>query len=147
MRAFWEDAAVDHGTTREGSLRYRLSRTLETWVLRRADAVTTICEGLRDDIVGRGLPADRVTVIPNAVNPEEFPLIDAPDHELPARLGLADAFTLGFLGSFYGYEGLDTLLDALPRVLRFEPRARVLLVGGGFEEETAEGPGQAIGYR
>ena len=55
MRAFWEDAAVDHGTTTEGSLRYRLSRALETWTLRRADAVTTICEGLRADILGRGI--------------------------------------------------------------------------------------------
>src|SRR5262245_37451525 len=48
VRAFWEDAAVDHGTTQEGSLRYRLTRGLETYALKRADHVTTICEGLRD---------------------------------------------------------------------------------------------------
>ena len=42
MRASWEDAAVDHGTTVEGSLRYRLSRALETFALRRADQVTRI---------------------------------------------------------------------------------------------------------
>ena len=46
LRALWEDAAVDHGTTTEGSLRYRASRALETYVLRRADRITTICEGL-----------------------------------------------------------------------------------------------------
>ena len=44
MRASWEDAAVDHGTTTEGSLRYRLSRALESFALKRADAITTICE-------------------------------------------------------------------------------------------------------
>lgn len=135
MRASWEDAAVDHGTTTEGSLRYRLSRALESWTLRRADAVTTICEGLRSDILSRGLPVDRVTVIPNAVNPEAFPVIETADPELESKLGLVDSFTLGFLGSFYGYEGLDTLLDALPLILEFEPTARVLLVGGGYEEE------------
>ena len=47
VRALWEDAAVDHGTTREGSVRYRLSRALETAALRRVDHVTTICEGLQ----------------------------------------------------------------------------------------------------
>src|SRR6185295_9277240 len=47
VRAFWEDAAVDHGTVREGGLRYYLSRALETWALKHVDAVTTICEGLR----------------------------------------------------------------------------------------------------
>ena len=50
MRASWEDAAVDHGTTAEGSLRYKISRALESFALRRADQVTTICEGLRRDI-------------------------------------------------------------------------------------------------
>jgi PEP-CTERM/exosortase A-associated glycosyltransferase len=134
VRAFWEDAAVDHGTTREGSLRYRLTRALETWTLRRAAAVTTICEGLRRDILGRGIPADRVTVIPNAVNIDEFPLLTGRDDELARRLGLEDAFVLGFIGSFYGYEGLDILLDAVPRILRMEARTRVLLVGGGPEE-------------
>jgi hypothetical protein len=55
IRAFWEDAAVDHGTT-EGSLRYRATRALETWAIKRVDHVFTICEGLRRDIVARGVP-------------------------------------------------------------------------------------------
>ncbi len=55
MRASWEDAAVDHGTTTEGSIRYRLSRALETYVLKRADAITTICGGLAQDIQARGI--------------------------------------------------------------------------------------------
>ena len=145
MRASWEDAAVDHGTTTEGSLRYRLSRQLETWTLRRADAITTICDGLRGDILSRGVPAAQVTVIPNAVNPDEFPFIHSPDRDLQARLGLQDSFTLGFLGSFYGYEGLDTLLEAVPAILAFEPRTKVLLVGGGFEEERLKA--QAVRLR
>ncbi|MGB5103117.1 MAG: TIGR04063 family PEP-CTERM/XrtA system glycosyltransferase [Steroidobacteraceae bacterium] len=145
MRASWEDAAVDHGTTTEGSLRYRLSRALETWTLRRADALTTICEGLREDILTRGIPADRVTVIPNAVNPDEFPLLDGQDADLARQLGLEDAFVLGFLGSYYGYEGLDVLLDAVPQILRFEPRTRVLLVGGGVEEARLKAQADRLG--
>jgi len=134
MRASWEDAAVDHGTTREGSLRYRLSRALETYTLRRADAVTTICEGLKADIALRGLAADAITVIPNAVDPAQFTWIDRPDPDLQQRLGLEGAVTLGFIGSFYGYEGLDTLLAAVPAIAAREPGIRVLLVGGGPEE-------------
>lgn len=72
VRAFWEDAAVDHGTTREGSLRYRATRALETWAMTRADHVTVICEGLREDVVARGIPRSKVTVIPNAVDTESF---------------------------------------------------------------------------
>lgn len=134
VRAFWEDAAVDHGTAREGGLRYRLTRGVETWALRRADAVTTICEGLLGDIVARGIGAEKVTVIPNAVDIEEFAAGAAPDPELKHRLGLDGALVLGFIGSFYAYEGLAVLLRALPEILSHAPQTRVLLVGGGPQE-------------
>ncbi|MBN9422672.1 MAG: glycosyltransferase, exosortase A system-associated [Candidatus Accumulibacter sp. 66-26] len=136
VRAFWEDAAVDHGTTHEGSARYRLTRSLETWALKRADHVTTICEGLRSDIVGRGVPAERVTVIPNAVDIEAFDPGGTPDEALKAELGLAGCTVVGFIGSFYAYEGLDLLLDALPRIVRTLPDVRLLLVGGGPQEQA-----------
>jgi PEP-CTERM/exosortase A-associated glycosyltransferase len=147
MRASWEDAAVDHGTTREGSLRYRSSRALETWVLRRADAVTTICEGLRQDILVRDIPADRVTVIPNAVDVEQFPVIEGVDSALRRQLGLEDAFVLGFLGSFYAYEGLDLLVQALPMIRAQVPNARLLLVGGGPEEQRLEAQVERLGLQ
>jgi PEP-CTERM/exosortase A-associated glycosyltransferase len=135
IRAIWEDAAVDHGTAREGGLRYRLSRGLETWALRRADAITTICEGLRGDIVMRGIPAEKVTVIPNAVDIEEFSAGGLPDSGLKQRLGLDGGWVLGFIGSFYAYEGLDVLLRALAKLLARGERVRALLVGGGRQEE------------
>ena len=82
VRAFWEDAAVDHGTTSEGSLRYRLTRRMETYALRRADHVFTICEGLRNDIVARGIAPEKVTVIPNAVDIDNFEPGGVPDEEM-----------------------------------------------------------------
>ncbi len=134
VRAFWEDAAVDHGTSRESGLRYRLTRALETYALKRADAVTTICEGLRQDIVARGIPGEKVTVIPNAVDLEKFSTGGARDAPLADALGLVDKRVLGFIGSFYAYEGLPLLLQALPAVLAHAPDVRVLLVGGGPDE-------------
>ncbi len=145
VRAFWEDAAVDHGTTSEGSLRYRISRWLETHALRRADHVTTICEGLRGDIVARGLPAEKVTVIPNAVDVDEFPFLQRSDEALRGEFGLQGAVVLGFVGSFYAYEGLDLLVAALPKLLGKHPRLRVLLVGGGNEETNLKAQATALG--
>ena len=134
VRAFWEDAAVDHGTAQPWGLRYRAVRALETFALKRADAVTCICEGLRGDILRRGISEDRITVIPNAVDAERFsPKVGAAS-DLRRRLGLESATVFGFIGSFYAYEGLGLLLDALPDVLAVEPDARCLLVGGGPDE-------------
>lgn len=131
IRAFWEDAAVDHGTASEDGLRYRLTRALETRVVRQADHVTTICEGLRADICGRGIDAGRVTVIPNAVDPERFPRTDHRDPVLERELRLEGCETIGFIGSFYAYEGVPLLLDAVERLAPRHPRLRLILVGGG----------------
>ncbi|RMD80702.1 MAG: glycosyltransferase, exosortase A system-associated [Gammaproteobacteria bacterium] len=145
VRAFWEDAAVDHGSCREGDLRYRLTRALETRVLRRARAVTCICEGLRGDILARGLDPARVTVVPNAVDPERFQTGRAPDPALQRALGLEGRRVLAFIGSFYAYEGVGLLLEALPQVLGAHPELRLLLVGGGPEEGRLRERAQALG--
>lgn len=145
VRAFWEDAAVDHGTTTEGSLRYRLTRMMETRALKRANHVFTICEGLRSDIVARGIAASKVTVIPNAVDIESFDTGGEPNAALKARLGLADATVIGFIGSFYAYEGLDLLLDALPQILQRLPDVRVLLVGGGPQDAALKAQAARLG--
>jgi PEP-CTERM/exosortase A-associated glycosyltransferase len=145
VRAFWEDAAADHGTAKEGSIRYRLTRAMETYAFKHADAVTCICEGLRRDIVGRGIPTSKVTVIPNAVDIEKFPLGSPPDDLLKASLGLAGTRVLGFIGSFYAYEGLNLLLEALPKILMQAPDVRVLLVGGGPQEANLRQQAKDIG--
>lgn len=145
VRAFWEDAAVDHGTTVEGSLRYRLTRWLETRALKRANHVFTICEGLRSDIVARGIPAAKVTVIPNAVDIDSFEPGGQADAALKTQLGLNGASVIGFIGSFYAYEGLDLLLDALPGILLQRPEVRVLLVGGGPQDAALKAQAQRLG--
>ncbi len=134
-RAFWEDAAVDHGTSKEWGLRYRITRALETYTFKNADAVTTICGGLKGDIQARGIRADKITVIPNAVDLVHFSQRqDANDLQLSDELKLTDKNVLGFIGSFYAYEGLLLLVSALPDILKKAPETRLLLVGGGPDD-------------
>ena len=147
IRAFWEDAAVDHGTTSEGSLRYRATRALETWAIKRVDHVFTICEGLRRDIVERGIPESRITVIPNAVDIENFQMSapDAGTEALRRKVGLEGCTVLGFVGSFYAYEGLDLLLDAFAGLAAARPDLRVLLVGGGPQDANLKAQATCLG--
>lgn len=145
VRAFWEDAAVDHGTSTENGLRYKLTRGLETYALKRADAVTTICEGLRGDIVARGIPASKVTVIPNAVDIDKFAVGGQADLELKRKLGLEHNRLIGFIGSFYAYEGLDVLLRAVPALSQRHPDLRVLLVGGGPQDANLRQQAKDLG--
>jgi PEP-CTERM/exosortase A-associated glycosyltransferase len=145
VRAFWEDAAVDHGTSSENGLRYKLTRALETYALKNANAVTTICEGLRKDIVARGIAADKVTVIPNAVDIDKFAVGGEADLDLKRKLGLQDMRLIGFIGSFYAYEGLNVLLDAVPALVARHPDLRVLLVGGGPQDAALRQQAKDLG--
>lgn len=136
IRAFWEDAAVGNGTGREGSLRYRATRALETWAVRRADAVAVICEGLRGDLVARGIDPAKLLVSPNGVDMAVFGDPLAYDSALAESLGLRDAEVIGFIGSFYDYEGLDDLIAAMPTLVAARPKAHLVLVGGGPMEDA-----------
>jgi PEP-CTERM/exosortase A-associated glycosyltransferase len=131
IRAFWEDAAVGNGTGSEGSLRYRATRALETWMAHRADGVAVICEGLRGDLVARGVSANKVMVSPNGVDLTLFGTPASRDGALAEALGLECADVVGFIGSFYDYEGLDDMIAAMPALIERRPKARLVLVGGG----------------
>ena len=131
IRAFWEDAAVGNGTGREGSLKYRLTRALENRVVAGADAVFTICKGLRDDLDARGHDGEKIGVSPNGVDLALFGDPVARDDALAHALGIGAGPVVGFIGSFYDYEGLDDLVAALPALRQRHPHAQLLLVGGG----------------
>ena len=134
IRAFWEDAAVDHGSYAEGSWKYRLTRMMETRVCRRADHVTVLCNGLKKDLIQRGIPESRITPVFNGVNPEEFkptPL----DEDFQEKYHLKGKTVIGFIGSFYRYEGLDLLIRAFAQIAPRYPDLVLLLVGGGEMEE------------
>ncbi len=136
IRAFWEDAAVGNGTGREGDLKYNITKKLETDVVRQADSVTVICDGLKQDLISRGIPEDKITLIPNAVDISKFSGPSEASPELQEKLSIEDMTVLGFIGSFYDYEGLDVLIGAMRSIIARVPNACLLLVGGGPMEEA-----------
>jgi glycogen synthase len=131
IRAFWEDAAVGNGDGREGSWKYNATKALETRAVKKADAVAVICEGLRCDLVRRGVDPAKIFVSPNGVDLTLFGEPLPYDSALAAELGVEGAETIGFIGSFYDYEGLDDLIAAMPRLVASRPDMQLLLVGGG----------------
>ena len=143
IRAFWEDAAVENGTGRTGSVKYRLTRALENRVIAGADAVVTICEGLRTDLIGRGVDPGRIAIMPNGVDLDLFGHALPRDAALAEELGLGDGPVIGFIGSFYPYEGLDDLIAAMPALVARHADARLLLVGGGPCEDALRAQAEA----
>jgi PEP-CTERM/exosortase A-associated glycosyltransferase len=133
IRAFWEDAMVDHRTTSQGSLKYRTTRSLETLACRYAAQTAVICEGLRADLIQRGIPGEKIGVVSNGVNPDNFGA-RKPDLATARKFHLEGKTVIGFIGSFNRYEGLDLLVKSMVELAANRPDVVLLLVGGGEME-------------
>ena len=144
-RPCWEDAAVDMGKTISLSLRYRITRGMETFLVRRVDTVVTICEGLRNDLLARGISDNRLYVVPNALALEKFKPCEK-DADLIRRYRLQDRLVVGFIGSIFDFEGLDMLIRAAQRILPDHPDVTFLLVCGGPEESALQAMAKGSGF-
>jgi len=131
VRGLWHMTRASKQPEYEDSDHYRLTQQFEVQAAKNADHVFAITGAIRDILVADGVPAGKITVLPNAVNVEQF-VPREPDQALADELGIHDKTVIGFVGSFADYEGLDYLLEAA-RELRDElgPVFHLLLVGDG----------------
>lgn len=108
---------------------FRDRQELELATGHKADAVFAISEALKADLIANGLPEEKISVLPNAVDTSRFSP-SAPDQEIRERYQLEGRCVIGFFGSLTNYEGLESLIDA---VLELNSRGKpvsLLIVGG-----------------
>jgi PEP-CTERM/exosortase A-associated glycosyltransferase len=130
VRDLWENASVDRGKFVAGSVPYRAARSLETWLLRHADAVVTIGETLRDELQSRS--RRDIAIMPNGVDPEVFrPL--APEPAWQNQWNPDGNQVIAYVGSFQPYEGLDILVKAMRLITALRDRVHLLIVGDSPE--------------
>jgi glycogen(starch) synthase len=137
LRYYDEDAAVDRGKIKHNSLRYKLSQRMEQSALEQATRIVTISAALKDDLICRGIAESKIFEVPNGVDTDHFQPRE-PDPELIAQYGLAGKSVIGFIGSFYFYEGLEFLIDAVLLLLKQRRDIKALLVGEGEAQAGLE---------
>ena len=148
VRGFWEDTWLSRHADTEGlrdSDRYQRSRALETYCMQAADLVVTLGEAMRDEIVERGVPADKILIVPNGVSDDFLqPLPDAT--QLRTDLGIKDGeFVVGVVSSLVAHEGIGTLLEAVKILNDRGIRTRALIVGDGPERGALQRQAAALG--
>ena len=141
VRGFWEDTWLSRhpdSAKMAASELYRLNRDLETRCMLAADLVVTLGEAMREEIVARGVPADKVLIVPNAVS-EDFlqPLPDA--QKLRNQLGITtDEHVIGEVSTLVPHEGIGTLLEATKILKDRGIKVRALIVGDGPERPALQ---------
>jgi glycosyltransferase involved in cell wall biosynthesis len=132
VRDLWPAIFVDLGVLRNRQL-IRLLEKWELWLYRRATKVITVTESFRSNLIGRGIPAEKVAAIPNGADVEFWKPVSAPA-ELRSRLGLQESFVVAYIGAYGISQGLSSVLGAAA-LLRDRPGIRFLFVGEGAEKE------------
>lgn len=140
VRGFWEvsQAARDPGWEHSPSFAQEVAG--ETAVAQSAQRVFTLNRFMRDDLVRRGVSAQRIDLVPNG-----FPGWEAAPAQPVSRqgLGIRSRHVMGYIGSFNVYEGLELLIEALALVRGQGLDVTLLLVGSGEPRGLALGQTEA----
>jgi len=138
---FDADDLLEHDYSGEpitGLLRRRAVQ-MQRHVLRAADCIICVAQGAKDQLTATwGVPAEKIVVFPNAVDVERHRPRPECRAEVRSALGVGDDPMVVFVGRFYRWHDLETLLDAFELVVRDRPQARLLLVGDGATRPAME---------
>lgn len=137
VQDLWPQTVVNSGFLRGGARAGRVERVLHPYcdlVYRAASAVAVTSPGMKPQITARGIPAEKVVLVPNWADETAF--VPAPkDASLAAELGINRAFTVMYAGIFGNYQALDVLLTAAA-LLKDRRDIGFALVGGGVAETS-----------
>lgn len=123
----------------------QLVRAVETRCMEEADAIVTLSASMAAEISSRGVNNNKITVVPNAVDAEEFrPCHAGPD--LRGRLGIREhEIVIGYVSSLVRYEGVEFLIESIAHLLGIRGDVRGLVVGEGPERRRLENQAAELG--
>ncbi|MFN3476532.1 MAG: glycosyltransferase [Candidatus Methylomirabilales bacterium] len=125
--------------------RARLDQLILGRLVRGSDVIIALTPGLKQMLIERWkVPSEKIVIVPSATDPEHFTPADL--KEAKRKLGFSsDQPVVGFVGIFYRHQGIPTLLQAAPLVLKDQSGARFLLVGDGVMRKPWEALAEQLG--
>jgi PEP-CTERM/exosortase A-associated glycosyltransferase len=130
VRGMWEITEISVDPDLEHTEIFKLKKDLESLVAREADCIITLTQGLYNELISRGVKSENIKIVPNCVDVERFKPLPM-NYHLQQKLKLSDVPTIGYVGSFSAYEGLDDLIRAGALLKDRGIKFNLLLVGDG----------------
>ncbi len=135
LQDIFPESLVTTGLTHEGSLLYRTGDRVSDRIYRRADRILVISQNMRDTLIAKGVPADKITVIYTWVDEQAVTPVAREDNRLFDELDLPrDRFYVTYAGNLGYCQGVDVLLDAATRLKEREDIRFVVFGGGALYE-------------
>lgn len=140
VRGFWEITRLSREPEFEYHSDFEIQKKLESQIAKNADHIFTLTIGMRDELISRGVRTDRITIIPNSCNPDNF-IIREKDESLLKELNIPKTIpVIGYIGTLVSYEGLDDLVKACALLKHKGYEFRLLIVGNENASGIESGP-------
>lgn len=133
VQEIYPDIAVNLGALKNPTA-IRALEALERFVYRRAAVITVIASRMRQRLLEKGVPAEKVRVIPNFVDLERLAPVPK-DNEFSRRLQLEGVFSVTYAGNMGPAQGLEIVIDAARRMHDEDGAIRFILIGEGTLRE------------
>ena len=138
LQDIFPDSLVNTGMTKKGSLLYKIGRRIENYTYNNAAKIIVIGESFKQNIIEKGVPEEKIAVIPNWIDAEEVKPVSREDNKLFDEYNIDRyKFIVLYAGNFGASQGTNVILDAA-RLLKNEKNIQFVLFGGGSEFESAK---------
>lgn len=127
VRGFWELSKAARVSGHEESNEFKKHVTHESKIASNAHHVFTLTQQMRDELIRRGVASEKISLVPNGVS--KLPILSNVSQEQSNN----SVVTIGYIGSFSDYEGLEMLFEALITLRKRQLKAQLLLVGSSAE--------------
>ena len=126
--------STEHGRTGDGS---PTIKTVERLAGKDAGTIITVSYAMRDELISLGYAEEKIQVVWNGVDHEKYDPAKFPDEKIRAlreKIGAGDSPLILFIGRLAWVKGADTLVHAMPAILKEVPNAKLVLIGKGEQE-------------
>lgn len=138
LQDIFPDSLVNAGMAKKGSLLYKIGRKIENYTYKNADKIIVISDGMKTNLMQKGVPEDKVAVIPNWIDTDEIKPVSRENNRLFDEYNISrNKCVVLYAGNFGASQGTDVILDAA-KMLEGEKAIQFVLFGGGSEFEKAK---------
>lgn len=139
LQDIFPDSLVNSGMTSEGSLIWKIGRRIENFSYKHAKKIIVISEDFKKNILAKGVPEEKIVVVPNWADVSGVYPVDRKDNVLIDRYGLdPDKFYITYCGNVGFTQNMDLLLEAAMDLKNELPDLRFVIIGDGADKERVQ---------
>lgn len=138
LQDIFPDSLVTTGLTQKDSLLWKIGRKIEDYTYRNADKIIVISDSFKENIMAKGVPEDKIEVVPNWIDAESVKPISKDANKLYDEYGIdRNKFIVVYAGNFGAAQGAEVVLEAA-EALKDNENIHFVIFGGGTRFEDAK---------